>query len=270
MINRASFFNQKRVMAIVNCTPDSFYDKSRLNATDDILAVCKQHIDNGATILDLGGYSSRPGAVEVSIQEELDRVLPVIEQIRTVFPSIVLSIDTFRKDVAEKAVKAGVNIVNDISGGLLDEGMLPFIAENKIPYILMHMRGTPQNMHEKCNYVDLVKDIVTEVRPKIDFLKQQNVDVIFDPGFGFAKNEAQNYELLSRLEEFNTLDCPILVGVSRKSMIYKFLEIGSSEALNGTTIINTIALQKGASILRVHDAKEASEAIKIVEKTSLF
>lgn len=255
-------------MAIVNCTPDSFYDKSRLNAIDDILSVCKQHIDNGATILDLGGYSSRPGAAEVSVQEELDRVLPVIEQISTVFPSIVLSIDTFRKDVAEKAVKAGVNIVNDISGGLLDAEMLPFIVENKIPYILMHMRGTPQNMQEKCNYVDLVKDIIEEVRPRIDDLKQKEVDVIFDPGFGFAKNEAQNYELLSRIEEFKILGCPILVGISRKSMIYKFLEIKPEEALNGTTIINTIALQKGASILRVHDAKEALEAIKIVGKTT--
>lgn len=257
-------------MAIVNCTPDSFYDKSRVHFTDDVLEVCKQHINNGATILDLGGYSSRPGAVEISVQEELDRVLPVIEQIRTVFPSIILSIDTFRKEVAEKAVRAGVNIVNDISGGLLDTEMLPFIAENKIPYILMHLRGTPKNMQEKCDYSDLVKDIIEEVKPRIEFLKQQNVDVIFDPGFGFAKNEDQNYELLSRLEEFKALDCPILVGVSRKSMIYKFLEIGSDDALNGTTIINTIALQKGASILRVHDAKEAAEAIKIVEKITLF
>ncbi len=258
---------QKCVMAIVNCTPDSFYAQSRVN-TVSVLEACRQHIKNGATILDVGGYSSRPNATHISVDEELKRVIPIIETIKNEFPNCVLSIDTFRKEVAEQAVKAGASIVNDISGGTLDPEMLTYVAAYKIPYVLMHMRGTVQTMQEHCTYTDLVEDIINETKDTIAFLKLNGVQVIFDPGFGFSKTLDQNYEMLRRLTEFSVLDCPILVGVSRKSMIYKLLEISAEEALNGTTVVNSIALQKGASILRVHDSKEAVQCVKICCKVN--
>jgi dihydropteroate synthase len=268
MLNLEVLNSEKYVMAIVNCTPDSFYAKSRVDKFS-VLDSCRQHIQNGATILDIGGYSSRPNAQDISVEEEIERVIPVIRAIRLEFPSCIVSVDTFRKEVAEQAINAGANIINDISGGKLDKEMLSYVAQNKIPYVLMHMRGNVQNMQENCIYKDLVKDIIAETKQSIDFLRKNGVSVIFDPGFGFSKTLDQNYELLNRLEEFRVLNCPILVGISRKSMIHKFLGISANDSLNGTSVLNSIALQKGASILRVHDSKEAVECVKIIEKLQI-
>lgn len=257
--------DQPKVMAIVNATPDSFYAKSRLQ-TDDVLAACQRFINEGADILDVGAYSSRPGAAEVSEEEELNRALPIIEKIRKEFPEIIISIDTFREQVAQEAVNAGADWVNDISGGTLDPQMLGFICENKTPYILMHMRGTPQTMSNFCDYDDLIVDVVSEVKQNIEILKSANVPVIFDPGIGFSKTLDQNYELLKRLPEFDVLDCPILIGVSRKSLIWKQLNITPEDALPATSALNFYALQQGASILRVHDPLEAKQCVQLWRK----
>ena len=264
-MNVAQLLGQKSVMAIINCTPDSFYVKSRLN-NSSIFEVCDTHISAGAKILDVGGYSSRPGADVVSVEEELQRVLPVIAYIVKNFPETIISIDTFRKEVAEQAVTSGAHIVNDITGGSGDAEMLDFICKSKTPYVLMHMRGNPQTMQDLCVYDNLVLDIISELKPKIDRLKKANVPLVIDPGFGFSKTLEQNYELLRRLDEFKVLEVPVLVGFSRKSMIYKLLGITAEEALNGTTVLNTIALQNGASILRVHDTQEAFECVQLVSK----
>jgi dihydropteroate synthase len=265
MIDFNSFFAKPKIMAIVNCTPDSFLKESRVNTTN-VLDLCQKKIDEGADLLDLGAYSTRPGALEVSIEEEIDRLLPMLSKIAQTFPQIPISVDTFRKKVAEEATNAGACLVNDVSGGQLDPEMIPFIVKNKLPYVLMHSRGTPQTMHSFCDYTDLIEDIKTDCISTIDQLKLANVPFIFDPGFGFAKTQAQNFQLLNRLEEFEALNTPILVGISRKSMIWKTLRCNATEALNGTTVLNTIALQKGAKILRVHDVKEAKEAIILVEQ----
>jgi dihydropteroate synthase len=265
MFQLEELVKEPSVMAIVNCTPDSFYSESRVDV-NSILEKCKHHVQNGAKILDVGAYSTRPGADVISVEEELSRLIPVIQLLRKEFPEVCFSVDTFRQKVAEQAVAAGATIVNDISGGEFDPDMLPYVAKHQIPYVLMHLKGTHETMHQVYEYKDLVKEIIQDITPKLEFLKQNNVPVLFDPGFGFSKNIEQNYELMRRLDEFQVLDCPILVGISRKSMIFKVLENTPDEALNGTSVLNTIALSKGAKILRVHDSKEAMECVKLTQK----
>ena len=253
------------IMGILNLTPDSFYPGSRITNETDLLGKTETMISDGANIIDIGGYSSRPGAQEISISEEIKRVIPAIERIVKAFPEVILSVDTFRSEVARRAVDAGASIVNDISGGYIDSEMIPTIADLKIPYILMHSKGTPQNMNLFTDYENIFKEISIYLNRRIVELNNKGVyDIIVDPGFGFAKTIAQNYDLLKNLTYFEVLGCPILVGISRKSMIYKSLDIDSSESLNGTSILNTIAVIKRASILRVHDVKEAKEVIDLV------
>jgi dihydropteroate synthase len=251
-------------MGILNTTPDSFYEKSRTGSVDKAVDRARQMIAEGATILDVGGYSSRPGAADISAQQELDRVLPMIEAIRQHFPEAYMSIDTFRAEVAREAVAAGACLINDISGGSLDTDMFETVARLQVPYVLMHMRGTPQNMKSQTEYGDILKEMIDYFQKKVYQLRQLNIkDIILDVGFGFAKTIEQNYFLLRNLEVFNILGLPILAGLSRKSLIYKRLGIQVSEALNGTTVLNTLALTKGASVLRVHDVKEAVETVKL-------
>jgi dihydropteroate synthase len=255
-----------KVMGIINITPDSFYVESRKTGIDVILKQAEKMLADGATFLDIGAYSSRPGAVDISIQEETDRLLPAVEAIAATFPDAALSADTFRSGVAEAAIKAGAHIINDISGGELDTDMFATAARLQVPYVLMHMRGTPQNMTQLTDYEDVFAEVFDYFVKKIYQLKQLGVhDIILDPGFGFAKKASDSYELISRMQGFDVLQLPILTGISRKRMIYGLLGTTAKEALNGTTVLNTIALMKGASILRVHDVKEAVEAVKIWE-----
>jgi dihydropteroate synthase len=255
-----------KVMGIINITPDSFYAESRKAGIDAILTQAGKMLADGATFLDIGAYSSRPGAVDISIQEETDRLLPAVEAIAANFPDAVLSADTFRAGVAEAAIKAGAHIINDISGGELDADMFATAARLQVPYVLMHMRGTPQNMAQLTDYEDVFADVFDYFVKKIYQLKQSGVhDIILDPGFGFAKKASDSYKLISRMQGFDVLQLPVLAGISRKRMIYGLLGTTAEEALNGTTVLNTIALMKGASILRVHDVKEAVEAVKIWE-----
>jgi dihydropteroate synthase len=253
-----------RIMGILNMTPDSFYSDSRVPSVEEALAKAEVMVNQGAWCLDIGGYSSRPGAEDVSEQVELSRVLDPINAIRNRFPELPISIDTFRANVAKAAIAVGANIVNDISGGHLDDQMLDFVSEVNVPFIAMHMRGTPQDMKKKVQYDDLVTDMIryfSEI--KTNAYKKGINDIIIDPGFGFAKTLNQNFEVLEHLKDFELLECPILIGVSRKSMIFKSLNITPDEALNGTTALNSIALQKGANILRVHDVKEANEVVQL-------
>lgn len=253
-------------MGIINLTPDSFYAGSRKQGIDDALQQARRMLDDGADLLDLGAYSSRPGAEDISIQEETDRLLPVVETIVKQFPEAVLSIDTFRSQVAEAAIKAGAHIINDISGGQLDEDMFATVARLQAPYILMHMKGTPKTMNQLAVYDDVFAEVYDYFAERYYLLKQLGIhDVILDPGFGFAKKPEHGYALMNRLQDFAMLGLPVLAGVSRKKMIYGSLGITADEALNGTTALNTIALTKGADILRVHDVKEAVQAIKIWE-----
>lgn len=262
------------VMGILNTTPDSFYSNSRISpeASDLILQRASTMIRQGASILDIGGYSMRPGALEdPKPEEEINRVVPVISLIRTYFPDIAISIDTFRAEVAQAAVEAGADIVNDVSGGSLDDKMFDTVAQLNVPYILMHMRGTPQTMGELTDYPHFPDTILRELGEKLDRLRRLGLkDVIIDPGFGFAKTPDQNFGLLAYLSLFRELGCPILVGVSRKSTIRRTLGIPTEEALNGTTVLNTIALMNGASILRVHDVLEAKQAIVLTECVKKF
>jgi len=253
-----------KVMGIINITPDSFYAGSRKPGVKDALQQAEKMLSEGADFLDIGAYSSRPGADDVSEHDELFRLLPVIEAIAANFPDAIISVDTFRSNVAEAAVKAGAHIINDISGGQLDEAMFSTAARLQVPYILMHMKGTPQNMNQVAKYDDILIEVLDYFAQKTHQLKQLGVhDVIIDPGFGFAKLQQHSYALMQRLQELNILELPILVGVSRKTMIYKLIGGTADTALNATTALNTIALMKGANILRVHDVKEAVEAIKI-------
>jgi dihydropteroate synthase len=257
-----------KVMGIINLTPDSFYAGSRKQGIDEALLQAKKMLDDGATFLDIGAYSSRPGANDISIQEETDRLLPVVEALVLHFPDAVLSIDTFRAQVAEAAINAGAHIINDISGGELDTGMFATVARLQAPYILMHMKGTPQNMQQLANYDDVFAEVYDYFVEKYQQLKQLGVhDVIIDPGFGFAKKPEHSYALMRRLQDFAPLQLPVLAGISRKKMIYGLLGTTAADALNGTTALNTIALTKGANILRVHDVKEAVETVKIWEAT---
>ena len=257
-----------KVMGILNITPDSFYDGGKFNEIEKIEVRIKQMVEVGASIIDIGAYSSRPGVKQISEKEELNRLLPVLKLINNKFSTIVFSVDTFRSDIAKIAVKEyGISIVNDISAGSFDKNMFETIADLNVPYIMMHIKGTPQNMQNNPNYDNLLPDIFTYFSEKLEILKKLAVkDVIIDPGFGFGKTIEHNYKILSELENFSIFELPILVGVSRKSMIYKYLEINQNQALNGTTVLNTIAIQKGANIIRVHDVKEAVETVKLVTK----
>ena len=255
-----------KVMGIINITPDSFYAGSRKHDTSSALEQAGKMLSEGADFLDIGAYSSRPGAVDISEQEETDRLLPVIGAIIANHPEAILSIDTFRSKVAEAAIEAGAHIINDISGGSLDEDMFATVARLQVPYILMHMKGTPQNMNQMAVYNDVFLEVLDYFSDRVHKLTQLGIhDVILDPGFGFAKKQEHSYALMDRLQDFSVLQLPILVGVSRKRMVYHVLGGTADGALNGTTALNTIALTKGANILRVHDVKEAVEAVKIFQ-----
>ncbi len=253
-----------KVMGIINCTPDSFYAGSRSASESSVLQSAEKMLNEGAAFLDVGGYSSRPGADDIGVEEELQRVIPAIEVILKNFPEALISVDTFRSKVAAEGLSTGAALINDISAGNLDKKMMELVARHQVPYILMHMKGTPQTMKDLNNYKDLVGEILMYFSKKISEARDLGInDIIADPGFGFSKDRDQNFELLSKLELFKYLDVPVLAGLSRKSTIYKTLNCSPKEALNGTTVLNTVALQKGASILRVHDVKEAVEAVKL-------
>jgi len=255
-----------KIMGILNVTPDSFYSGSRSQEVASSIQIGQAMLSAGADILDIGGYSTRPGADDISIEEELNRVIPVIKGIASESPEAIISIDTFRSVVARKAVEAGASIINDVSGGNLDGQMFQTVADLGVPYILMHMRGTPQTMKELNDYDHLLNDIAKELDEKKQRLLKLGVsDIVIDPGFGFAKNISQNYEILRNLGYLKRLKLPILAGVSRKSMIYKTLKLSPEEALNGTTALNMAVLINGASILRVHDVKEAAETVKLFQ-----
>jgi dihydropteroate synthase len=256
-------FHQPLVMGILNITPDSFYEGSRVNIMD-VLKKGEKMLSEGADILDIGAYSTRPNAQEISIEEELKRAIPVIKLLRKEFPQAVISIDTFRSNVAENAIDEGASIINDISGGELDSKMFETVARLKVPYILMHSKGNPQTMTQLTQYENIIDEILDYFIKKIHQLEMLGVkDIIIDLGFGFAKNIQQNFFLLQNQSKFKILGKPILTGISRKSMIYKTLGVTPSEALNGTSVLNLVALQQGATILRVHDVKEAKEVINL-------
>jgi len=258
-----------KVMGILNITPDSFYDGGAHKNEVEVLNHVERMLSEGATFIDVGAYSSRPNADHISEIDELKRILPIVKLILKEFPETLLSIDTFRSEIAKQCIEAGACMINDISAGKLDEHMLQTIADLHVPYIMMHMRGTPQNMQQQTEYDNLLKDILFYFSERITKTKAAGIiDIMVDPGFGFAKTLEQNFELLNKLELFKIIEKPLLVGISRKSMIYKTLETSAKEALNGTSVLNTIALQKGASILRVHDVKEAMECITLVKSLS--
>ena len=256
--------NEPKIMGILNTTPNSFYDGGSNQSINLILEKVEKHLSEGADILDIGGYSTKPGAETISEQEEIDRTAPIIETIIKNHPELIISIDTFRGNVAHEAVKAGASIINDVSGWELDENMFAAIRDLKVPYILMHMKGTPQTMQKNAEYKDVTLEVNEYFAKKIAQLKAAKInDIILDPGFGFAKTLEQNYELFSKMEALGFGDFPLLVGISRKSMIYKLFDTTPQEALNGTSVLNMVALQKGAKILRVHDVKAAKETLQI-------
>lgn len=262
-------FERPIVMGIVNCTPDSFYAESQNVAYSEQIKAIEKQIAEGVDWIDIGGYSSRPGAVDISENEEIERVLPAIQYLSKNHPNCIISIDTFRAKVAQKAVEAGAHIVNDITGGKGDENMFSIVGKLKCPYILMHMKGTPLTMQNQNNYTDLIKEIALFFSKQIACAQAAGiVDIIIDPGFGFAKDTIQNFELFHSLPYFHLFKRPILVGISRKSMIYKTLETTPEKSLNGTTVLNTLALQNGAAILRVHDVREAKEVVLLHELAS--
>lgn len=256
-----------KVMGILNITPDSFFDGGKYKSDADFLNQTEKMLSEGASFIDVGAYSSRPNAVFVSEEEEIKRLTPIVALLEKKFPEIILSIDTFRAEVAKAAIDNGAAIINDISAGLLDDKMLQVIADEKVPYIMMHMRGTPQTMTTLTEYEDIVKEMIFYFSERIAAARSLGInDIIIDPGFGFAKTIEQNYEVMQKLELFQMLDLPLLSAISRKSMIYKVLDTNAQEALNGTTFLNTISLMKGAKILRVHDVKEAVECVTLFEK----
>ncbi|MEQ8364703.1 MAG: dihydropteroate synthase [Cyclobacteriaceae bacterium] len=261
---RLIHFDTPKIMGILNITPDSFFDGGKYRDEKSILQLVEEMINDGADFIDVGGYSSRPGATDISQEEELERVISAIKAIANRFPESIISIDTFRSEVARQAIEEGALMVNDISGGAMDNKMFDLIARHHIPYILMHMKGTPQTMKSMAEYENLIKEIIDYFHPKLNQLHQLGVaDIMIDPGFGFAKTIAHNFELLKQLELLKILNKPMVIGLSRKSMIWKTLDTDPENALNGTTVLNTIALLKGASILRIHDVKEAVEAVKL-------
>lgn len=257
-----------QVMGVLNVTPDSFYSGCRAQTDEAIAERARQILEEGASIIDIGAYSSRPNCVDISPEEELNRLRYALKILNEVHPDAIISVDTFRASVAEVCVKEyGVAIINDISGGEMDKNMFDTVIDLQVPYIMQHMQGTPQNMQDSPHYDNLMRETFLYFSEKIQMLHDRGLnDIILDPGFGFGKTLDHNYELLSHLEEFKIFELPILVGLSRKSMITKLLNIPTTEALNGTTVANTIALMKGADIIRVHDVKEAVQAVKIVQK----
>ncbi|MBF4984722.1 dihydropteroate synthase [Nonlabens mediterrranea] len=253
-----------RVMGIVNATPDSFYDGGKLKSDLDLLNQVSKMLTDGATFIDIGGYSSRPDGKDISIEEELNRVIPVVDLLVREFKNLNLSLDSFRASVIDHAIQHGVNMVNDISAGLLDQNVINTVARHQVPYIMMHMRGTPQTMKSMTDYSHLITDINLYFSERIATARAAGInDVIIDPGYGFAKTIDQNFHLLKNQKILNAHEVPVLSGISRKSMIYKTLESSASQALNGTSALHMICLQQGASILRVHDVKEANEVIQL-------
>lgn len=259
-----------KVMGILNVTPNSFFDGGKYKNENEILSQVEKMLIDGATFIDLGAYSSKPSAEFVSEQEEISRIIPAIDLILKHFPETILSIDTFRSEVAKASIENGAAIINDISAGNLDDKMFEVIAKDNVPYIMMHMRGNPQTMQKLTNYEDIVKEMLFYFSELIAKARSFGInDLIIDPGFGFAKTIEQNYEVFQKMELFNMLELPILIGISRKSMIYKSLNTSVEKALNGTTVLNTLALTKGAKILRVHDVKEAMECVTLFNKINL-
>jgi len=257
-----------KIMGILNVTPNSFYDGGKFTLSENGLSQVGKMLDEGATFIDIGAYSSKPNAEFVSEEEELKRILPVVQGILKKFPDALLSIDTFRSRIAAVCIENGAAVINDISSGNLDEKMMEVIAKHNVPYIMMHLRGTPQTMQTMTNYENIIKEMLFYFSEKVSKARSLGInDLIVDPGFGFAKTLEQNYEILQNLELFQMLDLPLLAGISRKSMVYKPLGLTANEALNGTTVLNTIALTKGANILRVHDVKEALECVTLYEKS---
>ena len=256
-----------KVMGILNVTPNSFFDGGMYKSDSEMLSRVEKMLNEGATFIDIGAYSSKPSAEFVSEEEELQRIVPIVQLILEHYPETLISIDTFRSEVAKTCIENGAAIINDISAGILDYKMLETIAKYNVPYIMMHMRGTPQTMQTMTNYDNIVKEILFYFSERIAQARSLGInDLIVDPGFGFAKTLEQNFEVLQKMELFEMLELPLLAGVSRKSMIYKTLHSSAKEALNGTTVLNTIALTKGAKILRVHDVKEATECVTLFNK----
>ena len=254
-----------KIMGILNVTPDSFYDGGVHSSDKKILNHVEKMLKDGAFFIDIGGYSSRPNGKNIDENEELNRVVPALELVNNNFPETIISIDTFRSKVAETCLNSGASIINDISAGEMDKKMMKIVGKHNVPYIMMHMKGNPQNMINKTSYDDMIKEIVKYFSKKINQAVSYKInDMIIDPGFGFAKDLKQNYDLLSNIDLLKILDKPIMVGISRKSMIYQSLKTNAKESLNGTTVLNTVSLIKGASILRVHDVKEANECIKLI------
>lgn len=259
-----------KVMGILNVTPNSFFDGGKYKNDSEILSSVEKMLNDGATFIDIGAYSSKPSAEFVSEEEELQRIVPIVNLILEHFPETLISIDTFRSEVAKACIENGAAIINDISAGILDDKMLETIAKYNVPYIMMHMRGTPQTMQTMTNYDNIVKEILFYFSERISQARSLGInDLIVDPGFGFAKTLEQNYEVMQKMELFEMLELPLLAGFSRKSMIYKTLQSSAEEALNGTTVLNTIALTKGAKILRVHDVKEAMECVTLFHKINV-
>lgn len=255
------------IMGILNVTPDSFYDGGFYDNQKKVIDQVEKMINDGASIIDIGGYSSRPGADNISPEVELARVLPIVKLIKERFSKILISIDTFRSQVAKQCVENGADIINDISGGSLDSKMFETVAKLNVPYIIMHMRGNPSNMMDKTDYENIIEEMENYFSKKIELAKSFGVnDIIIDPGFGFAKTTKQNFDILKNLTYLKKLDKPLLVGVSRKSMIYKTLNLSPIDSLNGSTVLHTISLLKGANIIRVHDVKEANECIRLVNE----
>ncbi len=256
-----------KIMGILNVTPDSFFDGGKYKDEASVLNQVDKMLNEGATFIDVGAYSSRPGAKEVGEDTELKRITPIVSLIINKFPDVILSIDTFRSNVAKACIENGAAIVNDISAGLHDNNMLSTVAKLNVPYIMMHMRGTPKNMQQQTDYKDILKEVLFYFSERLSAAKALGVkDIIIDPGFGFAKNLEQNFELLKQMEVMSIIEHPLLAGISRKSMIYKTLDVTADQALNGTTALHMACLQKGTKILRVHDVKEAVECTKLYEQ----
>ena len=257
--------SKPKVMGILNITPDSFFDGGEYNTEEKILSQVKKMLIEGADIIDIGGQSSRPGAKKLTIKKEIDRVIPIIKLITKKYKNVIISIDTFNSEVAKKAIDAGASIVNDISGGDIDKDMYRVVGNLKVPYIMMHMKGVPSTMQNNPKYDDIIFDIIKNLSYKIDLAKKAGIlDIIIDPGFGFGKSLKDNFKILKNLTSFKQLNQPIMVGVSRKSMIYNVLESNANDALNGTTCLNSISINNGANIIRVHDVKEAKETVKLI------
>ena len=259
--------SQPAVMAILNITPDSFYSASRAGSVEQALRHTESFLEHGAKFIDVGAYSSRPGAADVNETEEITRLVPIVSAINKTFPEAIISVDTFRAKVAEEGINSGAHIINDIAAGNLDEKMFETVARLRVPYIMMHMQGTPQTMQQNPAYENVSKEVFAYFSEKISTLQNLGVkDMVLDPGFGFAKTLEHNYQLLKDLQLLSFFELPVLVGISRKSMITKALDIKTEDALNGTTVLNTAALLKGANILRVHDVKEAVECVKLISR----